>query len=58
MFASLNNRMIGIVTFEVTDRQPEPVPPPPVIAKDSDEDKVGVDTEIPTIVREEEDGVG
>ncbi|MCE2499027.1 MAG: matrixin family metalloprotease [Nitrosopumilaceae archaeon] len=58
VFASLNNRMLGIVTFEVTDRQPEPVPPPPVIAKDSDEDKVGVDTEIPTIVREEEDDVG
>ena len=31
VFASLDNQVIGIVTFEVTDRQPKPVPRPPVV---------------------------
>ena len=51
--ASLNNRLIGIVTFEVTDRQSEPVPPPaPPAVKDSDGGGADVDAEIPVIVRE------
>ena len=55
--ASLDNRLIGIVTFEVTDRQPEPVAPSaPAAVKDSDGDGADVDAETPTIVREEEDG--
>ncbi|MDE0090488.1 MAG: hypothetical protein OXP12_03930 [Thaumarchaeota archaeon] len=56
--ASLNNRLIGIVTFEVTDRQSEPVAPPSSAdtVKDPGGDRVGADAEIPTIVREEEDG--
>lgn len=56
VFASLNNRMIGIVTFEVTDRQPEPVLLPPATVKDSGGDGADTDTEIPTIVREDDDG--
>ena len=31
VFASLDNQVIGIVTFEVTDRQPKPVPRPPAV---------------------------
>ena len=56
--ASLNNRLIGIVTFEVTDRQPESfAPPAPAAAKDSDGDRADVDAEIPVIAREGDDGV-
>ncbi|MDE0267267.1 MAG: hypothetical protein OXK17_09715 [Thaumarchaeota archaeon] len=58
VFASLNSQMIGIVTFEVTDRQPESVlPPAPAAEKGSDGDGADVDAEMPAIVRED-DGAG
>ena len=56
--ASLNNRLIGIVTFEVTDRQPEPAPAPapPATVKDSDGDGADADTKTPVIAGADEDG--